>query len=138
MRFFSIIFLIAVIQGSLFSQNYKTDDFEPVAAAPVPSMVFPQFKGGKAGLDQLLKDTVIVPDSLASINKGGIAVIMYKVNTKGHVTEASIDKINTSMDMAFHGLILNAIKKSGPWKPGVKNDKPFTARLQISFEFNPN
>ena len=136
MRIALIVLLFTIIQTGLFSQEYKTGDFASVASSPVPSMVFPQFKGGKTGLDEYLKDSIIIPQSLSGINTGGVVVIAYTVNTKSQITKARINKVDTSLDKAFHNLILNALKRSGPWKPGVRNGKPFIANLQISFSFS--
>lgn len=136
MRILVVFLLLSTPFFQLRSQDYKKADFEPVISLPVPNMVFPKFKGGKKALDQYLKDNVIVPDSLQKINNEGVIVMRYRVNTNGQITEVTTDKINTTLSESFHKLVLEVMKKAGPWQPGLKNGKPFSAKLEISFNFD--
>jgi len=133
-----ILFLLLGIafQNNLLGQDYRNGDFEPVFFSPDPNIIFPQFKGGKSGLNRYLKETIVIPDSLKRFNNKGVAVIHYTINTKRQVIDVSIDKFNTTMNEAFHKLIIGAIKKSTPWKPGLKNGEYFITKLQISFMFS--
>jgi hypothetical protein len=135
MRLILIPFILILCSINLFAQDYINGEFESVATSPVPVIKFPQFKGGKKGLDNFLKDNIIIPESLSDVDRKGVVVIMYKVDTKGQVIEARIDMNNTTLNSAFHEMILQVVKRAKPWKPGTKNSKPFIASLQISFEF---
>ena len=128
--------LIVIGHGYCLSQDYKTGEFEPIITSPAPNITFPQFKGGKQGLNQYLKDNVIVNDSLAEINKEGVVVIDYKINTKNQIIAVSIDERHTTLNEDFHELILNVLRKASPWKSGLQDGKPFIAKLQISFKFD--
>ena len=135
-RFKLTVFLLLFCFSNIsYSQTYTEDEFAPVATSPVPSIVFPQFKGGKKGLNDFLKDNVTIPNSLSSIDKSGVIVILYKINSKGDLSVTEIDDNNTTLNPALHSIVIDALKSSGPWLRGTKNGNPFNAQLQISFQF---
>lgn len=121
--------------ATLKAQDYKNSDFEEVIQFPIPVMKAPKFKGGKKGLDQYLKDHVMLPDSVSSIDKKGVLVLHYRIGTKNKVLDVKVDNKNSTMDSRLYPLITEVLIKSGPWKHGTNNGKPMITLLEISYRF---
>lgn len=136
MRAIALAILIIFFNSDLLSQDYVNGDFKPIFSSPDANIVFPMFKGGKAGLNQYLSDSVKIPTELSNIETSGTVILGYEINTKGEISKVKVDKKYSTMNEALHRLITSTLKKSSPWKTGIKNSKPFIAVLQVSFTFD--
>ena len=86
-------------------------------------------------MDQYLKDHVILPDSVSSIDKKGVLVLHYRIGTKNKVLDVKVDDKNSTMDSRLYPLITEVLLKSGPWQHGTNNGKPMITLLEISYRF---
>ena len=136
MRFCVLLLLLTISSAIIKAQDYTNREFEEVIQFPIPVMKAPKFKGGKKGLDQYLKDHVVLPDSLSSINTEGVLVMNYRVGTKNKILDVKVDEKNSTLNSRLHSTITNVLLRSGPWQHGTNNGKPMITLLQISYRFD--
>tara|TARA_B100000965_G_C19584906_1_gene755265 strand:- start:645 stop:1070 length:426 start_codon:yes stop_codon:yes gene_type:complete len=119
----------------LVGQSESNQPLSPVIKSPDPNLVFAQFKGGKKGLDEYLKKSVRLPDSLSTVNKEGVIVLHYTVGTNNKVVLVNVVTQHTTLPEVFHPYITKVLLASGPWKCATRKGKPIKSLHEVSFSF---
>lgn len=96
----------------------------------------PSFPGGKAALNDYLKNGIVPFQSDVQTGNTGKVIVRFYIDTDGSVRNPEVLKDNMGGRCAE--VALNAIRKMPKWKPGKQGDKLVKVYyvLPISFDFS--
>ncbi len=96
------------------------------------------FPGGKAGMDQWLRDQLSRQSSVQQnpANFKGTAGLRFIVNSVGQVTDVSLLNANDKTYNTKLGLIVSALLQKGPyWEPAKQNGNKVRSFVDMEFKY---
>jgi len=94
----------------------------------------PEFRnGGNLGFKNFLAQNVIIPDSAKLKKVVGKVVANFMIEKDGSLSEI---KILESPDTSLSNAVIDAIKTSPPWRPGMQNGRQVRAQYNVALKFD--
>lgn len=118
----------------ILNDNYKTILDLPFSGNydSINSDRWPLYINGKVGLDSFLTKNIIYPKPAFEKGIKGIVIFNYIITSKGEITQI---RILESPNESLSEEVVRVMKLTGPWIPGINENKYTSMRMSNSFDF---
>jgi TonB family protein len=139
--FFISITVFTIAQDSKETEKLiKEKNFKPVLNMLNPFFSsdtnindrWPLFIGGQEGFKQYLLENMVYPEKAKKEKISGIVTFDFVITSTGKVTQI---RINSSPNELLSNEVIRVMNNSGPWLPGISENKYKSMRMSKSFEF---
>lgn len=139
--FFISITVFTIAQDSKETEKLiKEKNFKPVLNMLNPFFSsdtnindrWPLFIEGQEGFKQYLLKNMVYPEKAKKEKISGIVTFDFVITSTGKVTQI---RINSSPNELLSNEVIRVMNDSGPWLPGISENKYKSMRMSKSFEF---
>jgi TonB family protein len=117
---------------NMYNMVSVTNNNEIIETKKNPNDRLPLFIEGQEGFKEYLKKHIVYPEEAKKAKISGIVTFDFVITSTGKVKEI---RINSSPSEILSNEVIRVIKNSGPWLPGIDQNKYKSMRISKSFEF---
>ncbi len=114
--------------------EFKKDKEKPEVVDFYSVQKKPTFRGGElSAFGQYVGSKIVFPEEAIRMGLSGTIKITFVINEEGEVADA---RITRSVDPMLDEIVLNIIKNSKGWKPGIQNGQKVKVQLTMPITFD--
>lgn len=124
------LLLLLIVTENISAQNVQTKD-STKSREEVVNETKPKFRGGdEREFIKWLYFNIKLPYEISSNGITGVSLVSFMVDSTGKVVDISVVK---SLHSELDKVLIETIRKSPKWKPGLINNKRVNVRYILPF-----